>query len=123
MSSIATPKGKMWVTTEDGDPITATSQPKQTSAAPSSAAAASATGTAFTLAAGERGFIQNLGTTPLAVKLGAGASNTSFNMILQAGAAASDGKGGFANIESFIGAVSVAPMSGSASYIAWKQTI
>lgn len=98
-------------------------QPKQTAAAPSNFSIATANETVFTLAAGERGFIQNLDDAALAVKLGASASSSSFNLILQAGTAASDGKGGFVMIETHIGAVSVAAMSGTASYIAWKQVM
>lgn len=98
-------------------------QPKQTAAAPSNFTIGTANATVFTLAEGERGFIQNLDDAPLAVKLGAGAATDSFNMILQAGTAASDGKGGFVMIETHIGAVSVCAMSGTASYIAWKQVM
>lgn len=96
---------------------------KQTAAAPTNFTIGTAGGTVFTLAEGERGFIQNLDDAALAVKLGASASTSSFSMILQAGTAASDGKGGFVIIDDFIGAVSVAAMSGTASYIAWKQTM
>lgn len=96
---------------------------QQTIAAPSNAAIATADGTVFTLAAGEVGFIQNLDDAALAVKLGTGASTTSLSMILQAGDAASDGKGGFTYITDYVGAVSVAAMSGTASYIAWKRSL
>jgi len=96
---------------------------KQSAAAPSNFTAGTADGTVFTLADGERGFIQNLDDAALAVKLGASASTSSFNLILQAGTAANDGKGGFVMIDTFIGPVSVAAMSGTASYIAWKQVI
>ena len=44
-------------------------------------------------------------------------------MILQAGDAASDGKGGFTYITDYVGAVSVCAMSGTASYIAWKRAL
>ena len=97
--------------------------PKQTAAVPSAFEVATADGTVFTLAEGERGFIQNLDDAALAVKLGASASTSSFSMILQAGTAADDGKGGFVMIDDFVGAVSVAAMTGSARYIAWKQVI
>lgn len=69
------------------------------------------------------GYIQNLDDAALAVKLGASASTTSFHHILQAGTAADDGKGGFIYITDYIGAVSVAAMSGSPRYIAWKRVI
>jgi len=90
---------------------------------PSSFTKATADGTVFTLAKGEVGFIQNLDDAALAVKLGASASTTSFNVILQAGSAADDGKGGFIYITDYVGAVSVAAMSGTASYIAWKRVL
>ena len=99
------------------------SVPFQSVNAPSNDAIATDDGTVFTLAAGEVGFIQNLDDAALAVKLGAGASTTSFSMILQAGSAASDGTGGFTYITDYIGAVSVAAMSGTASYIAWKRAL
>lgn len=98
-------------------------QAKQSAAAPSTATIGTTNDTVFTLVEGERGFIQNLDDAALAVKLGASASTTSLNMILQAGTAADDGKGGFVMIDTYIGAVSVAAMSGSPRYIAWKQVM
>jgi hypothetical protein len=95
----------------------------QSAAAPSSYTIATADGTVFTLAKGEVGFIQNLDDAALAVKLGASASTTSLSMILQAGSAADDGKGGFIYITDYTGAVSVAAMSGTARYIAWKRVL
>lgn len=95
----------------------------QSAAAPSNATIGTTDATVFTLAKGEVGFIQNLDNAALAVKLGAGASTTSFSLILQAGSAASDGKGGFTYITDYVGAVSVAAMSGTASYIAWKRVL
>jgi hypothetical protein len=96
-------------------------QVKQSAAAPSTGTIGTTDATVFTLAEGERGFIQNLDDAALAVKLGSGASPTSLSMILQAGTAADDGKGGFVLIDTYVGAVSVAAMSGSPRYIAWKQ--
>ena len=98
-------------------------QAKQSAAAPSNDTIGTTDATVFTLAEGERGFIQNLDDAALAVKLGASASPTSLSMILQAGTAADDGKGGFVMIDTHIGAVSVAAMSGSPRYIAWKQVM
>jgi hypothetical protein len=92
----------------------------QSSTAPSSFTVATATGTVFTLAAGERGFIQNLDDATLHVKLGASASTASFNFLLKASVAADDGSGGYISIENWIGAVSVAPSTGAARYVAWK---
>lgn len=97
--------------------------PTQSSNAPSNDAIATADATVFTLAAGEIGFIQNLDDAALAVKLGASASTTSLSFILQAGSAADDGKGGFVRIDDYIGPVSVAAMSGSPRFVAWKRAI
>ncbi len=96
---------------------------RQSAAAPSTYAIDTANQTVFTLAAGEVGFIQNLDDAALAVKLGASASTTSLSMILQAGTAADDGKGGFTYITDYTGAVSVCAMSGTARYIAWKRAL
>ena len=62
--------------------------------------------------------IQNLGTNVLAVKLGAGASATSFNILLKAGIAQDDGTGGYISDEIYKGPVSVFPLSGAARYVA-----
>jgi hypothetical protein len=98
-------------------------QVKQYTGTPSNFALASADATVFTLAAGEVGFIQNLSAdAPLAVKFGASASTSSLSLILKASTAASDGTGGSILIDRWVGAVSVAKMTGTASYIAWKQT-
>jgi hypothetical protein len=103
-------------------PITRTT-PKQTAAAPSNATVGTTDATVFTLAEGERGFIQNLDDAALAIKLGASATSSSFSFLLKAGAAASDGTGGVVIIDDYVGAVSVAAMSGTPSYIAWKQVL
>lgn len=95
----------------------------QSAGVPSTFTIATADATVFTLARGEVGFIQNLDDAALAVKLGASASTTSLNMILQAGTAADDGKGGFTYITDYTGAVSVAAMAGTARFIAWKRVI
>lgn len=95
----------------------------QSAGVPSNFAKGTADGTVFTLAKGEVGFVQNLDDAALAVKLGASASTTSFNIMLQAGSAADDGKGGFIYITDYVGAVSVAAMSGTANYIAWKRVL
>ena len=95
----------------------------QSAAAPSNSTIGTANATVFTLAKGEVGFIQNLDDAALAVKLGASASTTSFSMILQAGDAASDGKGGFTYITDYTGPVSVCALTGTASYIAWKRAL
>lgn len=97
--------------------------PTQAETLPSNDAIATANATVFALKRGEIGFIQNLDDAALAVKLGAGASTTSLNFILQAGSAADDGKGGFVKIEDYIGPVSVAAMSGSPRFIAWKRAV
>ena len=95
----------------------------QSAGVPSNYTIGTTNATVFTLAKGEVGFIQNLDDAALAVKLGASAATNSFNMILQAGSAASDGKGGFTYITDYTGVVSVCAMSGTASYIAWKRAI
>lgn len=94
--------------------------PRQSSVVPASFAFQTADQTVFTLAAGERGFIQNCDTDALAVKHGASASPTSLTMILGACAVADDGKGGTVIIDDWIGAVSVAAMTGAARYLAHK---
>lgn len=99
------------------------SVPLQSGTTPSASAVATADGTVFTLSPGEVGFIQNLDDAALAVKLGSSASTSSFSLILQAGTAADDGKGGFTYITDYVGAVSVAAMTGTARYIAWKRAL
>lgn len=95
----------------------------QSGTAPSNYAIDTANATVFTLSPGEVGFIQNLDDAALAVKLGGSCATDSFSMILQAGDAATDGKGGFTYITDYTGAVSVCAMSGTASYIAWKRAL
>lgn len=95
----------------------------QSGAAPDNYAIGTSDGTVFTLSAGQVGFIQNLDDAALAVKLGASASTTSLSMILQAGTAADDGKGGFTYITDYTGVVSVKAMSGSPRYIAWARNL
>jgi hypothetical protein len=95
----------------------------QSGTTPTNDTIATANATVFTLEPGEVGFIQNLDDAALAVKLGASASTTSLNLILQAGSAADDGKGGFTYITDYTGAVSVAAMSGSPRFIAWKRLL
>jgi hypothetical protein len=51
--------------------------------------------------------IQNVGTNPLFVKFGADASATNFNVVLAAGVADKDGKGGFLSSDRYDGVVSV----------------
>lgn len=92
----------------------------QSSAVPSSFAIRTANETVFTLAAGERGFIQNLDTDTLLVKYGAGAAADSFNFVLKASTGAADGSGGYLEIENWTGVVSVFASTGTASYLAWK---
>lgn len=98
-----------------------TTVPKQYTTTPSNYTVATADTTVFTLAAGERGFIQNLDDAALAVKYGTGASSSSFSFVYGPGAASDDGKGGYRFITDWVGPVSVAAMTGTARYIAWKQ--
>lgn len=105
-----------------GTTLPVTNTTKQLTGMPSNFAVATADGTVFTLAAGEIGFIQNLDSADaLAVKKGASASTSSFSFILPCGLAADDGKGGIVIIDDWVGAVSVATMTGTGRYIAWKQ--
>lgn len=83
-------------------------------------AIATANATVFTLVAGEKGIIQNLHTTALAVRYGASASTTVFTFILKGGTATDDGLGGSCIVDDWIGAVSVAAMSGSPRFVASK---
>lgn len=94
-------------------------RPYQRATAPSNAAVATAAGTTFTLAAGETGFIRNLGTNPIFVKYGAGASSSDFTDVLAAGTGADNGTGAAIIIEDWIGAVSVAGTS--PRFMAWKR--
>lgn len=55
--------------------------------------------------------IQNLGTNPLYVRLGAGASTTVFHVALKASTVQDDGSGGYIVDEMWKGAVSVAGTS------------
>jgi hypothetical protein len=73
----------------------------------STAAPVTANGDAFTLTAGQSGFVQNLDDEPLFVKLGTGASAASFNYVLKAGTAADDGTGGSVQINNWVGIVSI----------------
>ncbi len=65
-------------------------------------------------------FVQNLATTPLFVKYGTGASNTSFNLILKSGNGTDDGAGGSINDTSWKGAISAS--GNSPRYIGWELT-
>lgn len=59
------------------------------------------------------GVIQNLGVTKLYVKLGAGASASSFTCILAPGAVADDGYGGSFPLDGWVGDVSVYEAAGA----------
>ena len=64
-------------------------------------------------------YIQNLGTNPLFVKRGLGATTGSFSYIVAGGTSTDDGLGGSLVIDDFIGSVS---FTGSAPrYNAWKR--
>jgi len=86
----------------------------------STATPVTADGTVFTLAANEKGFIQNLSTTALLVKLGATASLSSFNFVLKACTANDDGLGGSIVINDYIGVVSIIKASGATRASAFK---
>lgn len=72
----------------------------------------------ITLAAGDKLFIQNLGTNPLFVRRATGATSSLFNYVLQAAGVADDGTGGSLIIDDFVGVVSFAGTS--VRYNAWK---
>lgn len=97
----------------------------QSSAAPTNAATTpftvlTADGDVFTLAAGEIGYIQNHDDAVLNFKLGTGASPSSLSGRLKACVAQDDASGGDITIKSWIGVVSVAAVSGTPRYSAWK---
>lgn len=76
-------------------------------------------GTVFTLAAGQKGVIQNLAAAALYVKYGATASSTSFSFILPACTLASDGTSPPFVIEDFVGVVSIKAAASTESAIAY----
>lgn len=93
-------------------------QATQTSTAPSNAAIQTANGDVLTLASTDIAYVQNLGTNPLFVKRGTGASASSFSYELQGAGAVDDGTGGAIVIEDWIGVVSV--FGTSPRFISWK---
>lgn len=78
-----------------------------------------APGTVFTIAAGQKGVIQNLAAAALYVKLGATASSSSFSVILPACTLALDGTSPPFVIDDFIGVVSIKAASSTESAIAY----
>jgi hypothetical protein len=97
-------------------------EPKQTIGDPSSNEVLDDNDYVFTLEKNFRGFIQNLGTYPLKVRLGGSkASATRFNLILAPGAVNDDGQGATVWIDDFIGRVSV--FGDSPRYVAWRRAI
>lgn len=102
---------------QSSNPLPVSVASKPTSSAPSNSAPITAAAD-ITLAAGERLFIQNLGTNPLFVRRGTGATASLFNYVLPAGGTADDGTGGSLVVDDFIGAVSFAGTS--VRYNAWK---
>ena len=95
----------------------------QCGAAPSNSAIITDASQVFDLAHGQLGCIQNLGTTPLAVKLGTGASSTDFNFVLPAGSANDDGTSPPIYINDYLGPVSVAAISGGVRCMAWERQV
>jgi len=74
----------------------------------------SADGTALAANANRKAFsIQNLAAVAVYVKLGAGASNADFSIVLKAGSAANDGTGGSFTDTSYTGIVTISAASGS----------
>lgn len=77
------------------------------------------------VANGQRGAwsIQNLGTNPLFVRFGAGASTTEFHVVLKAGVGADDGNGGFVSQSSGIVYTGIITIAGtSPRYTTWEAT-
>jgi hypothetical protein len=91
----------------------------QYSNVPDSFAPQTAGGDILSIAIGQMGFIQNLGTNPLFVKLATTATSSSFSYILKAAASSDDGTGGISTIKDHIGVVSVAGTS--PRFIAWHR--
>jgi len=94
--------------------------PVSTSSTPSIASAA----TALALNAARGSFlIQNLGTNPLFVRLGAGASTTVFNIVLKGGTGNDDGLGGSYEQSSGIVYTGIITIAGtSPRYVATEMT-
>ena len=63
--------------------------------------------------------VQNLGTVPVYVKLGATATTSTggFSYIVPAGGAANDGTGGTLNISGYVGTISFITASGSTNVV------
>lgn len=93
-------------------------QGKAVTSAPSNSAPITAAAN-ITLAEGDVLFVQNLGTNPLFVRRGTGATSSLFNYVLQAAGTADDGTGGSVLIDDFVGVVSFAGTS--VRYNAWKR--
>lgn len=84
----------------------------------SNATAGTTDATVFTLTPGQIGYIQNLAAAALYVKYGSGATTSSFTFIIPACAVALDGTSPPVIIDSWLGVVSVAAATGTASYLA-----
>lgn len=78
-----------------------------------------APGTVFTIAAGQKGVIQNLAAAALYVKLGATASSSSFSFILPGCTIALDGTSPRVDIDDFVGAVSIKAATGTENALAY----
>lgn len=97
-------------------------EPKQTIGEPSNNQVQTVNDYVFTLEKDFRGYIQNLGTNPLKVKLGgAKATATRFHVIIAPGASNDDGQGDDLWIDDFIGQVSV--FGTSPRYMSWRRQI
>ena len=101
-----------------GTPYVFNSALPQFSNAPSTATVTTSAGDLFTLAAGEVGFIQNLGTNTLYVRRATGASTSLFHYLLVANSATDAGDGGILIIDDHVGVVSIAGTSPRC--IGWK---
>lgn len=81
-------------------------------------AGSAAASTAFTLAAGQIGILQNQAIAALYVRYGGTASATEYHYVIPACVAIKDGTSPALVIDSWIGPVSVFPASGTSNYAA-----
>lgn len=101
-----------------GSPYIFSSALPQFSNIPSTATITTIAGDLFTLAAGEIGYVQNLGINPLYIRRATGATTSAFHYLLSGCNTQDDGTGGTLIIDDHIGIVSISGTSPRC--IAWK---
>lgn len=100
--------GVVEIANDSGNPVPVTPPASTTANTPSIASS----GTAIASNSSRKAWaLQNLGTNPLFVRLGASASTSVFHLILKPGTANDDGKGGYISDEMWKGEVSIAGTS------------